>query len=232
MKSILIQRFFFVLLVVICMVNQSQGQIIKGFAAAGINMAQVDGDEAYGYKMPGFNAGLGIMIPFKKNFDVSLETTFSQKGANQKAQYLAFRGDDTLTGAYRLRLNYVEIPLMIHYTDKNFVTVGAGFSFGRLVGAEESEHGKLTSVTALDGTYSKNDYSVLVDLKMRIKGRLWGNFRYQYSMQRIRERTYSSLTGTESWNRSQFNNVLSLRLFYIFNEDQSARAVVKSQMNL
>ena len=225
------RRLLFLLLLITSLVNQSHGQIIKGFAAAGMNMTQVDGDEAYGYKMRGFNAGLGIMIPFKKNFDISLETTFSQKGANQKAQYLAFRGDDTLTGAYRLRLNYVEIPLMIHYTDKNFVTIGAGFSFGRLVGAEESEHGKLTTTTALDGTYSKNDYSVLFDLKMRVKGRLWGNFRYQYSMQRIREREYSSLTGTESWNRSQFNNVLSLRLVYIFNEDHSARDVVKSQMN-
>lgn len=227
MKRILVLLFFVYFINSVTL----NAQIIKGFAAAGLNMAQVDGDEAYGYRMPGFNAGLGIMIPFKTNFDFSMETSFNQKGAKQKAQYIAFRGDDTLTGAYWLRLNYAEIPIMVHYTDKNFITVGAGFAFGRLVGASEFEHGKQTNTTALDGTYARNDYSVVIDLKMRIHRKLWGNFRYQYSMLQIREREFFNLGGTEGWTRSQYNNLLSLRLFYIFNEDESARAVVKSQMN-
>jgi lipopolysaccharide assembly outer membrane protein LptD (OstA) len=205
----------------------TNGQVIKGFVAAGINLAQVDGDEVYGYKLPGSNFGIGALIPIKKNWDVSLETSYSQKGANQKAQYIAYSGDDTLTGAYKLRLNYAEIPVMIHYTDKEFITVGTGFSFGRLVGATEFEHGKQTITNAQNGVYSPNDYSVLIDLKMRVVSRLKFNFRYQYSMTKIRMREFTTIGNAQPWNRKQYNNLLTFRLVYIFNEDQSERALIK-----
>lgn len=198
-------------------------QFFKGFIAAGANLAQVDGDEAYGYKMPGANFSLGVMIPLGGNFDVSMETGFTQKGANQKAQYIAFRGDDTLTGAYKLRLDYVSIPLMVQYTDKDFVSVGLGFAYSRLVGASEFEHGKQTPTTALNGVYKPNDYGVLLDLRMKIKHGLKFNFRYEYSMARIRTREFSTIGGTQSWTRHQFNNTISFRLLYVFNEQRSER---------
>ena len=203
-----------------------QSQIIKGFVATGLNMAQVDGDEAYGYKLPGVNVGLGVMIPFKKNWDISLETSYTQKGANQRAQYTS----DSLNGAYKLRLNYLEIPLMLHYTDKEFITVGSGLSWARLVSATEFEHGRQTNTTADNKVYDPNDISVLLDLKMKISGKLKFNFRYQYSMLHIRTRTFTTLGGTSTWSRHQYNNVLSFRLFYIFNEVQSERAVQKAKI--
>lgn len=206
----------------------TQAQVIKSYVAAGINLAQVDGDEVYGYKMPGSNFGIGVMIPFKKVWDISLETSYSQKGANQKAQYFALSGDDTLTGAYKLRLNYAEIPLMIHYTDKEFITVGTGFSFSRLVGATEFEHGNQTITNAQNGVYSPNDYSVLIDLRMRIISRLKFNFRYQYSMTKIRTRDFSTIGNAQPWSRKQYNNLLSFRLVYVFNEEQSERALKKA----
>lgn len=210
----------FVLLTVV-----SQAQIIKGFVAGGVNMAQVDGDEAYGYKKPGFNLGVGAMVPFGNNWDLSLETSFTQKGANQKAQYIL----DSLNGAYKLHFNYLEIPVMIHYTDKDFVTVGTGFSWARLIRADEWEHGRQTATTAANGVYKPNDLSVLIDLKMRIIHRLKFNFRYSYSMFKIRTREFTNVGGTERWTRHQYNNVLTFRLVYVINEAQSARAMREPQ---
>ncbi len=195
-------------------------QIIKGYLAGGINMAQVDGDEVYGYKKPGANLGLGALVPFGRNWDISLETSFTQKGANQKEQYIA----DTLNGAYKLKLDYVEIPLMIHYTDKDFVTVGAGASWSKLIRAEEWEHGLQTPTNEGSGTYKPTDISVILDLRMRIYKRLKFNFRYNYSMVKIRTRNFTNVGGGAEWSRHQYNNALTFRLIYIFNEVQSEKA--------
>lgn len=203
--------------------GSASAQVFKGFVAAGANLAQVDGDEAYGYRMPGANLAIGVMIPLGKNFDVSMETGFTQKGANQKAQYLAFRGDDTLTGAYRLRLEYVTIPVMLQYTDKDFVSAGLGFAYSRLVGASEFEHGKQTLTNALNGVYKPNDYGVVLDVRMKIKQGLKFNFRYEYSIARIRSREFSTIGGTQTWTRHQYNNTISFRLLYVFNEQRSER---------
>ncbi|MCK9448597.1 MAG: PorT family protein [Bacteroidales bacterium] len=226
------KRLLLCIVVVVFVGLRLDAQIIKGFATVGFNLSQVDGDEAYGYRKIGGNGGLGVMIPFWGNFDVAIETSLTQKGAYQRPQYFSLRGDDTLTGAYDLRLNYAEIPLMVQYTDKNFISAGIGVVPAVLISAKEFEHGRQTPTTALSGTYARMDYSILLDAKMRIKGRLWGNFRFQYSMQRIRTREFSSLGGTETWIRHQYNNMISFRLFYIFNEDQSLRAVKEKKPEL
>jgi hypothetical protein len=196
-------------------------QVFKGFVNAGLNMTQVDGDEVYGYKMPGLHLGPGVMLDIGRNFDVSLEAAYTQRGANERAQYFTIRGLDTLTGAYRLRLVYFQIPLMIHYTDKDLFTAGLGFSYSRLVKAEEFEHGKQTTTNVGNKVYSPHDYNVLLDLKYRFWGSFRLSFRYEYSMASIRTREFTSLGGSMTWTRDQYNNLISLRLFYIFNEDRA-----------
>jgi hypothetical protein len=191
-------------------------QMIKGYVAGGFNLSQVDGDEVYGYKRIGANIGVAAMIPLGKNFDISLETSFTQKGAFQKPQY----NSDSLNGAYELRLNYVEVPVLLHYTDKDFISAGLGFSWGRLVGAEELEHGFQTPTRANNGVYSLNDYSVLIDLRMRMSDNLKLNFRYQYSIAAIRTREFTNLANN-TWTRDQFNNLITLRLIYMFNEPRA-----------
>lgn len=193
-------------------------QVIKGEMIAGFNLAQVDGDEVYGYKKPGLQLGLGAMIPVAKKWDISLETIYNEKGANQKAQYRS----DSLNGAYKLSLNYVEVPVLVHFTDKDFITVGSGFSWGRLISAKEFEHGVQTQTTAQNNVYSPNDFNVLLDLRMRIYQRLKFNFRYQYSVTKIRNREFTTLNGTV-WSRNQYNNLLTFRLVYVFNEERSLR---------
>ncbi len=198
------------------------GQIIKGEALLGLNLTQVEGDEVHGFRKAGLNIGAGAMIPFKKNWDVSMEVTFNQKGARQKPQYNdSLSSGQVITGEYKLNLNYVEVPLLVHYTDKEFITIGAGFSWGRLVGVKEWEHGNLVESTTLNsGTYDKNDFSYIIDARIRIKGPLKFGVRYQNSMVKIRTREFTNLAG-DSWTRDQFNKVLTFRLIYMFNEEQS-----------
>jgi len=198
----------------------AKAQIIKGEIIAGFNLSQVDGDEIYGYKKGGLQLGLGAMIPFADKWDLSIETLYNEKGANEKAQY-PMQADST-TGAYKVNLNYLEVPVLIHFTDKEFITIGTGFSWGRLISAKEFEHGRQTNTNAENGVFNVNDFNVLVDLRMRLYKQLKINFRYQYSLAKIREREYTSALGS-TWKRNQYNNVLTFRLVYMFNEERSQR---------
>ncbi len=213
---------FVALIIILGISNSLVGQIIKGKTMLGLNLTQVEGDEVHGFKKPGLFVGVGAMIPFKKNWDVSLGVIYNQKGANQKDQYSETDTiGNTLTGAYKLRLDYVEIPLLLQYTDKGFITFGAGFSWGRLVNVQEWEHGrKVESTTLSSETYNKNDFSYIIDLRIKIYGPLKFGLRYQNSMVKIRTREFEDFSGNK-WTRDQFNKVLTFNLVYIFNEERS-----------
>lgn len=202
-----------ILLVLGCSVHS---QVIKGSLIGGFNLAQVDGDEVYGFKRPGFNVGVGAIVPINDQWSYSIETNFDQKGSYER---WAPEYNDTIDFYYKLRLNYVQIPMMVHYEDRQTITVGTGFSYGRLVTAKEWEYGQPTA-TNLSGPYSKNDFAWIVGLRFRLSGRLKFDFRYSYSIAPIRTRHYVTTAGQE-WDRKQYNNVLTFRVIYVFNEKQS-----------
>jgi len=109
-----IKTLIVILLIIIGISPKVSGQIIKGEALLGFNLTQVEGDEVHGFKKPGLNIGAGVLIPFKKNWDISMEVIFNQKGARQKPQYTdSLSNGHVITGEYKLRLNYVEVPLMV-----------------------------------------------------------------------------------------------------------------------
>jgi hypothetical protein len=215
-------------------------QRFLGEVVGGMNLSQVDGDEVYGFKRVGGHVGLGVILPIKKKWDITLETVFSQKGAKEKDQYSYWSKDSTFseldstfigfdstlyTGSYNLRLNYVEIPIIAHFTDKERYTVGLGFSYGRLVSSEEIEHNGSINPYSDTVNFSKNDYSVLLDLQVRVWKRLKFNVRYSYSIVPIRERTFHDIFSQDqlSWTRKQYNNTLTFRLVYVINEKPPAK---------
>jgi len=208
----------FVLITLI--VSNAYGQRIKGAIIAGANLTQVDGDEIYGFNKPGLNIGAAAIFPFAGNFSFSIETIFNQKGSYQGEQY---QDTDTLgniiTGEYKLKLDYLEVPFLIHYTDKEIITAGVGFSYGRLVNVKEYEHGNLVETTTLNtGPYDRTDFNILANIKFRIYKRFKFNIRYAYSLAKIRTRDFYDIYGDYINTRKQYNNLITLRLIYVFNE--------------
>jgi hypothetical protein len=206
-------RFLILVLLLYAGFN-SNAQYIKGAAIAGGNVSQVDGDEAFGYNKFGWQFGAAALVKFNKKWSLSLENIYNQKGANQGA-----RTSDSLDGSYLLKLNYVEVPVLFHYTDRDRITVGAGFSWGRLVKVEEYKSGyRVDSTTLLGGPYNKNDWNILVDLRFKLYKGLKLNLRYAYSMVPIASRVVIDSKSGNPNLRDQYNNLISLRLMYIFNE--------------
>jgi len=210
---------------------QSFSQRFLGAISAGMNLSQVDGDEKYGFNKVGLNIGPSVIFPFGKNkqWSVTMELLFSQEGSWQKSTYPAqnIPVDSNYKGyydGYRLSLNYIQVPLIFHYTDKRIMAGGIGFVYGQLVSVSEYEdhndaRGLFRTTTSLSGPYSKSDYQVLADVRVRLWQKLWLNVRYSYSMKLIRTREFTNpLDPNDQWTRKQYNNVISIRLVYIFND--------------
>jgi hypothetical protein len=205
-------------------------QRIMGALSAGVNLSQVDGDEVYGFKKVGLNIGPSVIIPFGKDkkWSVTLELLFSQLGSRQKSEYAP---TDTVQDSihagfydgYRLSLTYVQIPVIVHFTDKRRIAGGIGFQYGQLVGVTEYEdyndnRGFVRTTTTLQGPYTLADLQVLADVRVRLYRGLWFNVRYSYSLLPIRTRVFVNPFYGDTWIRKQYNNVISLRLVYIFND--------------
>ncbi|HZX63461.1 MAG TPA: outer membrane beta-barrel protein [Bacteroidales bacterium] len=221
--------FLFIFSFSLILSERSFSQHILGAVSAGINLSQVDGDEVYGFKKVGFIGGPSVIIPFGKDkkWSVTLELLFSQQGSRQKSVYPVSNTIDSARAGfydgYRLSLNYVQIPVIVHFTDKRFLAGGLGFQYGQLVGVTEYEdyndnRGFARSTTTLQGPYTRADIQALADVRIRIYRGFWFNVRYSYSILPIRTREFVNPFFGNTWLRKQYNNVISLRLVYIFND--------------
>lgn len=194
----------------------AKAQNIKGVVIFGTNISQVDGDEIYGFNKFGFNLGAAAIMPLneKQSMNISIETLFNQKGAYQK---YPFSYDTTSYPYYKINLNYLEVPFMFQYTDKKVMTFEAGFSWGRLVSLKEIEHGSDLNWNRQNWPYARDDWNAIAGLRFRIHNKWHLNIRYAYSITKIRTRDYTNQAGSE-WTRDQYNNLISLRVYYILND--------------
>ncbi len=233
-KKVSMKKLFLILLLV-ASVTVAQGQRFIGSVIAGGNVSQVDGDEVAGYYKWGFNGGLSVMMPLDNKFHwfATIELLYSQKGSFQNhiranaslsdTNALQWHNENPTVPfddkiKYKLNLDYVEVPVIFHYEDwRSGCALGVGFSWGRLVRVHEIENGWTTTTDLRSGMYKTNDWSVIADAKIRIYKGLKLNVRFQYSMVPLRTRLYDPF-GKNQEVRKQFNNTITVRLIYSFNE--------------
>ena len=217
--------FIFLLGCSLCFTPVSDAQRFLGAVSLGMNITQVDGDEYFGYHKVGLNVGPMVALPFgkKKNWAVSMELLYSQKGSNHRGS--------TDSTTFRLEQDYAEIPVLVHFTDKKLVSGGLGFSYGQLVNYKETKNNFYDSIFHYQTGLSNNDISVIADLQIRLWSKLWANLRYQYSIRSNRTvlvtdpSTYPRL----SYTRYQYNNVISIRLTWVFNQEKIVKGPKKER---
>lgn len=221
------RKIILVITVMIVVSGMASAQIIQGALIFGGNLSQVDGDEVYGFNKVGFNVGASAIVPFNDNWSFSIEALYSQKGAHRKAKF----PNEEVDGSYDYWLNYAEVPVLIYYNDKDVMTFGAGFSFGRLVQWEEKDN-RMNEFNWVEyeSDPSINDFSVIGDVKFRVYKNLKMNFRYSYSLTAFREADFYWDYVDHPEHRSQYNNVISCRLIYVINEKQSRRKAKETQI--
>jgi len=215
---------------------QSPAQAVKGALIGGVNFTQVDGDEVYGYKRIGANVGAAAIIPFTDMWSLTLETLFSMEGSREKGvaddgwemgsdRYPPPYDADSFyyNGAYDLHLDYVRVPIVFHYNDRN-LGLGAGLQYGRLVRIKEQEQDIYNTTQYAEEAYKNYDLSILADVKYRIYAGLFFNLRYSYSLLSIRERTFYSIDLNSEYTktRNQRHNTITVRLMWVINDRGSS----------
>jgi hypothetical protein len=211
----------------------THAQVFKGEIIGGVNMTQVDGDQEIGYKKVGAHAGIGVMFPFSfrrnqlnKPWAISMEILYNQRGA--RARNLNYNPSDTINSysqgkfRYLLRLNYVSVPIIFHFTDSGKWTVGIGFAYNRMFSSQELEYG-LTQTYDTVKRLNPNDFSVIADVRFRIWQQLKFGFRFEYSMFSLRSRHFNRTNTTKDETRRQYNNSLTAYLVFMLNEKKEVR---------
>ena len=81
----------------------------------------------------------------------------------------------------------------------------------------------ISEVVANSNTYSPHDFNICADLRFRIWEGIHAEVRYQYSLRPIRYRMYYEDPNLILANqiRTQYNNSITLRVVYMFNEHRS-----------
>ena len=81
----------------------------------------------------------------------------------------------------------------------------------------------ISDVVANSNTYRPNDFNICADLRVRIWEGIHAEVRYQYSLRPIRYRMYYEDPNLILANqiRTQYNNSITLRVVYMFNEHRS-----------
>lgn len=207
----------------------SQGQRIHGFVSSGASLSQIEGDELKGFRKWGYTGGVGAIASLDRHEDwrLSVEAVFTQRGAYNKS------GDPF---AFDLTLNYVDIPLMLHYRDPwGGMLIGLGLNYSRLV---QQPKGRILYPPSFfpdtnDMQFLRNDLGIVVDIRFPIWRSLLLNIRWQYSLVAIKQEwNFYQRNGDmvildeegipqivprfDNWRNDCFNNTLIFRLIWEF----------------
>ena len=199
-------------------------QVIRAFPVLGATASQMRGDELRGFKKWGFTAGVGAEVSLGREelWALTVEADFSQRGAANRTYDPYVLLDMTL--------NYVDIPLMVHFTDPyGGITIGAGLSYSRLV---QQPHGTILYRPNVfipdtsDLTFLRNDLCFALDARFPLWKSLYLDVRWQHSLFPVKHAwkftEYHSETegGIEQKEHEVYNSSLSLRLLYKFGDDK------------
>lgn len=185
--------------------NPLQAQRFDARVFGGLNMCQVDGDDAGHYNHPGLRVGVGTSFPLGTDdspWRMAVELAYSQKGS-----YI-----NSSDG--KIALQYVEIPLMLTYNMAgNRLRLAAGVAPAVLVGAQVTFGG--TDSPSQAARYKRMDWLPLtLAASYRFTDHLAIEARYQNSLLSI----YDGPGPYRIWtsNHGAFNRLLSFGLAYQF----------------
>ena len=204
--------------------HKKNQQLIHAYPAVGVTLSQIRGDELRGFKKVGLTAGVGAAVKLdeKELWKLSVEALYSERGA--------FNNTLIPYSIIGFKLQYVDIPLFIHFTDPiGGMTLGVGVSYSRLV---QQPHGELLYKEVAgsdifipdssDFSFLRNDLALAVDFRFPVWKTLYFNVRYQHSIIPIKRQWHftqylnNDLTQTHTWANDLYNSSLMFRLLYYF----------------
>lgn len=166
-------------------------QLFSAAAHASLTLAQIDGDYYFGYNRPGLRAGVEAQLLWRPKTYFTLGFTYVQQGSQASQKEFSQNSNTGL----RLRLNTVEVPLLLNYrlgkrTDtgrrENYrlyrsSVLSAGLAYGRLVSYRGERTGSLSNLArrenwlAVEEEFRTSDLYFLVgyEIKLGLRASVW-----------------------------------------------------------
>lgn len=184
-------------------------QNFEFFALAGPVVSQIDGDHFGGYDKMGIMAGAGVAHKLNTNWCAQMELAYIQKG---KGIYNAQDGS-----TYKVKLNYIHIPVLAKYSILEQLSIESGLSLGFLMAYQFLEDGEPNNSHQ---PYTPNN----VDLNWLLGGTYvfsdeWKlNLRFAYSILPMGSTIEDNIYRPNFWRKTggQYNNSLALAVQYWF----------------
>jgi hypothetical protein len=170
--------FFFSLLLAAFLTNNLSAQ--RRFSAAaevGFTASQLDGDLSAGYNKPGVMAGIRSIVNLREKTHASIGFLFAQRGAQDELS-------QANPNVYSVTLNYLEVPVMMHYADWKVENgedsyyrafISGGFSYGRLISTKLKDSGSFAQkvVKPTNPPAGKDNYLNDHDLSLNLGASLF-----------------------------------------------------------
>jgi len=114
MKNVQIKnKYFFTSALFLLFSINAIAQTFKGNLIGGISSSQASGDGTEGFVQFGFYAGIGAEATISEVWSLHGNLMFNQKGAR------VYKSKNSVN-TYRLRVNYVELPVLLDYKYQKF----------------------------------------------------------------------------------------------------------------
>jgi len=150
-------------------------------ALAGVNASQVSGDGYIGFKKAGILVGLYSNFNISEKLNFQFEINYSEKGSRRNP-----KTDEGDTDFFLLRMNYVEVPMMLRYQKKRF-NYEAGLYYAQLVSDYlEDENGRFEIPEQLN-QLKGSDVGFLLGLDFYFTETIIMNWRFSTSILPVRE---------------------------------------------
>lgn len=165
--------------------NNSDNTFVAGIIFGG-NISKATNTYYDGYHKIGFNTGLSVYGHIKNKVWASIEILYSQKGT------IGVREENSdIVGPYfekyYMRLNYAEIPVMIHLFQKKWYHFSVGASYSLLLkSSEDLVSYQPTNLYTDLATFNQREFDLLIGGGLHVNKNLYLNIRYQKSVTPIR----------------------------------------------
>lgn len=188
------------------------GQVFKVGLLAGLSGSQVEGDSYGGYNKLGFIVGGFTNIEHSEKFSTQLDMYFINKGSQKNPN--TSQGD---VDAFKLNINYVEMPLAIRYHYKKFI-FETGLYYSVFLNYSMSD--EFGEVTDEPFPFKKYDFGGFLGLNYKINEHIIFNLRSKNSFVPVRDfQNLDQQIGilNKLLNRGWYNLDLNFTLRYQFN---------------
>jgi hypothetical protein len=190
---------------VIFITNGISAQRFDAGLIAGFNGTQVEGDAFKGYNKAGILAGVFVQTDIAPAIVAGLEIKYSQKGSRKRINPKNPEPD-----VYLMRLGYIDIPFFMAFRTNDRSMIIGGIAPGILIHSKEfDEYGEFPPEN--QNAFKSFDLQPFLGFQFDFLERASVDLRFALSVIPIRNKPGDS---NYYWLNHQFNNVISLALYY------------------